>query len=154
MKAIRKKLLFQMKISVRRIDKGIKNPFEVHFHGPLFTIVFLVQNRNSSFYRQFALAISPRALLWIHRFASCNTPSYHGTRKRRARPACVLLSGTSFSIGAVTRVQERCTMMSMQSSDVVECGTPASEASGNVSSADTSTWSTYLPGRIAGFRRK
>lgn len=36
-------------------------------------------------------------------------------------------------------------MMSMQSSDVVECGTSASEASGNVSSADTSTWSTYLP---------
>ncbi|KYN30469.1 hypothetical protein ALC56_15165 [Trachymyrmex septentrionalis] len=40
-------------------------------------------------------------------------------------------------------------MMSMQSSDVMECETSASEASGNVSSADTSTWSTYLLGRIA-----
>ncbi|KYN21824.1 hypothetical protein ALC57_05807 [Trachymyrmex cornetzi] len=44
-------------------------------------------------------------------------------------------------------------MMSMQSSDVMECETSASEASGNVSSADTSTWSTYLLGRIARFRR-
>ncbi|KYQ57427.1 hypothetical protein ALC60_03388 [Trachymyrmex zeteki] len=42
-------------------------------------------------------------------------------------------------------------MMSMQSSDVMECETSASEASGNVSSADTSTWSTYLLGRIAWF---
>ncbi|EGI70131.1 hypothetical protein G5I_00888 [Acromyrmex echinatior] len=40
-------------------------------------------------------------------------------------------------------------MMSMQSSDVMECETSTSEASGNVSSADTSTWSTYLLGRIA-----
>jgi len=44
--------------------------------------------------------------------------------------------------------------MSMQSSDVMECETSASEASGNVSSADMSTWSTYLLGRIARFRRK
>ncbi|KYM76378.1 hypothetical protein ALC53_13405 [Atta colombica] len=42
-------------------------------------------------------------------------------------------------------------MMSMQSSDVMECETSASEASGNVSSADMSTWSTYLLGRIARF---
>ncbi|KYN01646.1 hypothetical protein ALC62_07618 [Cyphomyrmex costatus] len=45
-------------------------------------------------------------------------------------------------------------MMSMQSSDVMECETSASQASGNVSSADTSTWSTYLLGRVARFRRK
>lgn len=63
------------------------------------------------------------------------------------------LAGLLFLLARL-RECERGTMMSMQSSDVVECGTSASEASGNVSSADRSTWSTYLPGRIARFRRK
>lgn len=91
------------------IRKGIKNFFKPSIFMVHFSLsLFLAQNRNSSFYLQFALAISPGALLWTHRFASCNTLSYHGTRKRRARPACVLLlSGTSFSPGAVTEESAR-----------------------------------------------
>lgn len=73
-------------------------------------------------------------------------------RAAHAQPA-FFLAGLLF-LSAQLRECERGTMMSMQSSDVVECGTSAWKTSGNVSSADTSTWSTYLPGRIARFRRK
>jgi len=137
---------------VKKLKILLKHPFSWStFHYRFF----LANNRNGTFYRQFASAISLGALLWIHRFSSCNTLSYHGTRKRRARPACVLLSGTSFSTGygRLTRVRERYDDVDaiIRCHGMRDLGT---EASGNVSFADTSTWSTYLPGRIARFCRK
>lgn len=52
-------------------------------------------------------AVSPGALLWTHRSASCNVIPSWDKEEARTRPVRVPLSGTSFSSNAVTWVPER-----------------------------------------------
>lgn len=138
--------LLDIIVRTTKTTKRIRESFKASVSTSRATI------KARSFTARSIAQFSPGSLLWSHRFASCNTISYHGTRKRRARPACVPLSGTSFSTCGVTRVRERNAAMSMQSSDVVECET-SSRLLGTYP-LPTSVWSTYLPGRIARFCRK
>lgn len=113
-------MTYQVKMLIRNWDltigellKGLKTSLR----STPFTIVF--QSRGGSFHRRFAPAISPEALLWTHRFASCNA-ILSWDKEEAARPACVPPSSEiPFSSSESAREKDA----TMRSADVLECKT-------------------------------
>lgn len=111
-------MTYQVKILIRNWDltigellKGLKTSLR----STPFTIVF--QSHGGFFHRRFAPAISPEALLWTHRFASCNA-ILSWDKEEAARPVCVpLSSGIPFFSGESAREKDA----TMRSADVSEC---------------------------------